>query len=122
MEPGQTRSQALLIFTNLPDEASAQALATALVSDRLAACVNIFAPCRSTYRWQGVIENAQEVPVLIKTSATRYAALEAAIRAHHPYELPEIIAVPVAHGLPDYLSWVAAETLSEHADGDLARC
>ena len=122
MEPGQTRSQALLIFTNLPDEASAQALATALVSERLAACVNILAPCRSTYRWQGAIENAQETPVLIKTTESRYAALEAAIRARHPYELPEIIAVPVAHGLPDYLSWVAAETLDAHPDGDPTRC
>jgi periplasmic divalent cation tolerance protein len=122
MEPGQTCSQALLIFTNLPDQASAQALATALVSERLAACVNILAPCRSTYRWQGAIENAQEVPVLIKTSESRYAALEAAIRARHPYELPEIIAVPVAHGLPDYLSWVTAETLDHRPEGGHTRC
>lgn len=121
MEPGQTRSRALLIFTSLPDEASAQTLATALVSERLAACVNILAPCRSTYRWQGAIENARETPVLIKTTENRYAALEAAIRARHPYELPEIIAVPVAHGLPEYLSWVDAETLAEHTDGNRAR-
>lgn len=122
MEPGQTRSRTLLIFTSLPDEASAQSLATALVSERLAACVNILAPCRSTYRWQGAIENARETPVLIKTTENRYAALEAAIRARHPYELPEIIAVPVAHGLPEYLSWVDAETLAEHTDGNHARC
>jgi periplasmic divalent cation tolerance protein len=122
MEPGHTRSQTLLIFTNLPDEASAQALATALVSERLAACVNILAPCRSTYRWQGAVENAQEVPVTIKTTESRYATVEAAIRARHPYELPEIIAVPVAHGLPEYLSWVAAETLDAHPDGGPTRC
>jgi periplasmic divalent cation tolerance protein len=122
MEPGQTRSQTLLIFTNLPDEASAQSLATALVSERLAACVNVLAPCRSTYRWQGAIENAQETPVLIKTTESRYAALEAAIRARHPYELPEIVAVPVAHGLPEYLSWIAAETLDDFPDGNHARC
>jgi periplasmic divalent cation tolerance protein len=122
MEPGQTRSQTLLIFTNLPDEASAQSLATALVGERLAACVNVLAPCRSTYRWQGAIENAQETPVLIKTTESRYAALEAAIRARHPYELPEIIAVPVAHGLPEYLSWVAAETPDDFPDGNHARC
>ena len=122
METGQTCSQTLLIFTSLPDEASAQALATALVNERLAACVNILAPCRSTYRWQGAIGNAQEIPVLIKTTEIRYAALEAAIRARHPYELPEIIAVPVAHGLPGYLSWVAAETLADQPDGDHARC
>lgn len=122
MEPGQTCSQTLLIFTNLPDEASAQSLAAALVSERLAACVNILAPCRSTYRWQGAIEHAQEIPVLIKTTQSRYATLEAAIRARHPYELPEIVAVPVAHGLPDYLSWIAAETLAEYPDGNQDRC
>ncbi len=104
-------AQTLLILTNLPDEASAQTLASHLVEARLAACVNVLAPCRSVYRWQGALEDAREVPLLIKTTAARYAALEAAIRASHPYELPEIIAVPVARGLPEYLSWVAAETL-----------
>lgn len=105
-------AQTLLILTNLPDAASAQALGERLVGERLAACVNILAPCRSIYRWQGAVESAGEVPLLIKTTAARYAALEAAIRAGHPYELPEIIAVPVTRGLPDYLSWVEAETTS----------
>ncbi len=100
----------LLVLTNLPDAASAQKLAQTLVEQRLAACVNILAPCRSVYRWQGKLEAADEVPLLIKTSGARYAALEAAIRAGHPYELPEIIAVPIHKGLPDYLAWVAAET------------
>lgn len=102
--------QVLLIVTHLPDQASAETLAAALVGERLAACVNILAPCRSVYRWQGGIEQATEVPVAIKTTAGRYAALEAAIRARHPYELPEIIAVPVTHGLPDYLAWIDRET------------
>lgn len=113
MEICQTRGQTLLVFTNLPDVASAQALATELVTERLAACVNVLAPCRSTYRWQGEIESAQEIPLLIKTTTERYAALEAAIRASHPHELPEIIAVPIAHGLPEYLTWVATETRTE---------
>ncbi len=104
-------AQTLLILTNLPDEASARTLASRLVEARLAACVNILAPCRSVYRWQGGLEDAQEVPLLIKTTAARYPALEEAIRADHPYELPEIIAVPIVRGLPDYLDWVAAETL-----------
>lgn len=102
--------EALLVLTNLPDAASARALAGALVEARLAACVSMLAPCRSVYRWQEKIEDAEEVPLLIKTTAERYAALEAAIRARHPYELPEIVAVPIQHGLPDYLAWVAAET------------
>ena len=114
--------QTLLIVTHLPDEASAQALATALVTERLAACVNVLAPCRSVYRWQGAIESALEVPLLIKSTTTRYAALEAAIRARHPYELPEIIAVPLAHGLPEYLAWVANETLLEPPDGNPIPC
>lgn len=101
---------ALLVITSLPDAASAQTLASALVDRRLAACVSLLAPCRSVYRWQGQIEQADEVPLLIKTTRVRYAALEAAIRDLHPYELPEIIAVPVECGLPAYLDWVAAET------------
>jgi len=102
--------ETLLVITTLPDAASAHALAQALVEQRLAACVNVLAPCRSVYRWQGKVEDAEEVPLLIKTAAERYAALEAAIRAAHPYELPEIVAVPLAGGLPGYLAWVAAET------------
>ena len=100
----------LLVLTNLPDRPAAEALAKALIEARLAACVNILAPCRSVYRWQGKVETSDEVPLLIKTSEARYAALEAAIRALHPYELPELIAVPITQGLPDYLAWVAAET------------
>jgi len=122
MEAPQTSGQALLVITNLPDEASAKTLAAALVGERLAACVNILAPCRSIYRWQGAIEDAQETPLLIKTASTRYEALEAAIRARHPYELPEIIAVPIARALPDYLNWVALETLAECPDGGAATC
>lgn len=103
----------LLVITNLPDAASAQALAEALVDQGLAACVNMLSPCRSVYRWQGRIEDAEEIPLLIKTTTDRYPALEAAIRARHPYELPEIVAVRIEHGLPDYLAWVAAETSRE---------
>lgn len=105
--------EALLVLTNLPDAASARIVADHVVSARLAACVNILAPCRSVYRWQGKIEDAEEVPLLIKTTAERYPALEAAIKAHHPYELPEIVAVPLATGLPAYLAWVASETAPE---------
>lgn len=107
------RMETLLVLTNLPDEAAARSLAALLVEKRLAACVNILAPCRSVYRWQGRVEDATEVPVLIKTTDARYPELESTIRTAHPYELPEIVAVPVARGLPDYLAWVAAETAPE---------
>lgn len=101
---------ALLVLTNLPDRAAAEKLADALIQKRVAACVNILAPCRSVYRWKGVVQHDEEYPVLIKTTRESYAALEAAIREAHPYELPEIVAVPIERGLPAYLDWVAAET------------
>jgi periplasmic divalent cation tolerance protein len=100
----------LLVLTNLPDRAAAERLADALVEKRLAACVNILAPCRSVYRWKDAVQRDEEHPVLIKSTTDAYPALEAAIRAGHPYELPEIIAVPVERGLSAYLDWVAAET------------
>lgn len=101
--------ETLLVISNLPDRATAETLAAALVERRLAACVNILAPCRSVYRWQGALEQADEVPLLIKTTRARYAELEAAVRELHPYELPEIIALPLAAGLPAYLDWVGTE-------------
>lgn len=103
-------AETLVVLTNCPDAGTARALATHLVESRLAACVNILGPCRSVYRWNDAVEDAEEVPLVIKTTGDRYAAVEAEIRARHPYELPEIIAVPVLRGLPAYLDWVAAET------------
>ncbi|MGH8668207.1 MAG: divalent-cation tolerance protein CutA [Burkholderiales bacterium] len=100
----------LLVLTNLPDRAAAERIADTLIGERLAACVNILAPCRSVYRWKGEVQHDEEHPMLIKTTRERYPALEQALRAAHPYELPEIIAVPIERGLPAYLAWVAAET------------
>jgi periplasmic divalent cation tolerance protein len=100
----------LLVFTNVPDRTVAQRLAQTLIEERLAACVNVLADCTSVYRWEGKVESSSEVPMLIKTTAARYPALEQAIRNLHPYEVPEIVAVPISHGLADYLGWVAAET------------
>jgi periplasmic divalent cation tolerance protein len=107
-------SDTLLVFTNMPERESAEELAASLVEQRLAACVNILAPCLSVYRWKDALERAEEHPMLIKTTPERYPALELAIRIAHPYELPEIIAVPLAGGLPDYLEWVAAQTQEKH--------
>lgn len=105
--------QALLVITNLPDLASAQKLAHALVEQRLAACVNLLPAVQSVYRWNNAIEEAAEVMLMIKTTMTRYATLEQAIQALHPYELPEVIALPVSAGLPAYLGWIAQETRKE---------
>ena len=103
-------SETLVVLTNLPDDASARALATRLVESGLAACVNVLSPCRSVYRWQGAVEDAVEVPLVIKTTRARYAELECAIVDAHPFDVPEIIALPVTQGLPAYLDWIAAET------------
>ena len=100
----------LLVLTNLPDRAAAERLADLLIEQKLAACVNILAPCRSVYRWECAVQHDEEHPMLIKTTAERYPALEKALREGHPYELPEIIAVPIDRGLPAYLDWVADET------------
>ncbi len=100
----------LLVFTNLPERAAAERLADLLLEQRLAACVNILAPCRSVYRWKDAVQHDEEHPMLIKTTTERYPELEKALRAGHPYELPEIVAVSVERGLPAYLEWVAAET------------
>jgi len=100
----------LLVLCNTPDSSCAEKIAHILVERRLAACVNILAPCHSVYRWQGSIEKASEVPLLIKTTPACYAAVETTICELHPYEVPEIIALPLNTGLPAYLSWIAEET------------
>lgn len=101
----------LLVITNCPDEETANAIALAIVEAKLAACVNILPRVQSVYRWQGGIESAVETPLHIKTTATAYPALEELIRRKHPYDVPEIVALPIARGLPAYLNWLAAETV-----------
>ncbi|MBL3600889.1 MAG: divalent-cation tolerance protein CutA [gamma proteobacterium endosymbiont of Lamellibrachia anaximandri] len=96
----------LLVHCTVPDHQTGVRLAKTLVSQGLAACVNITTPVTSVYRWEGKLESADEHLLLIKTTKQQYGALEAQIRAQHPYELPEIIAVPVEHGLDGYLDWV----------------
>lgn len=100
----------VLVLTSLPDRDSADRLARILVESRAAACVNVLSGCASVYRWQGKIENADEVPMLIKTRASRYPQVEQTLRAHHPYELPEIICVSLSAGSPAYLKWIMDET------------
>ena len=100
----------IVVLTHLPDRESAMKLATTLVERRLAACVNVLGACTSVYRWQGAIEQAAEVPLVIKSTAACYERLEAAIRELHPYDLPEVVGLPVERGLQTYLDWVAAES------------
>ena len=100
----------LACFCTCPDAASATRIAEALVESRLAACVNQVPGLRSVYRWEGAIERADEVLLVIKTTGNRLEALTARIHELHPYELPEVIAFEVAGGLSAYLDWVAEQT------------
>jgi periplasmic divalent cation tolerance protein len=104
--------QVILVLCNVPDEQVAESLAQALVSKKLAACVNVLPAVRSFYQWQGQDESASEHTLLIKTVKACYAALQAEVERLHPYETPEIIAIPIADGLPAYLQWVIQETKS----------
>jgi len=107
---GQGRTGALLVFTTLPDQDSATSIASALVERRLAACVNILPAGTSVYEWQGEIHLDPEHVLIIKCSETRFARLQDTLLDLHPYELPEIVAVPISHGLPDYINWIKEST------------
>jgi periplasmic divalent cation tolerance protein len=96
----------LIVMTTMPDMASAQLLADNLIENSLAACVNILPAMQSIYRWQGERQQGTEHQLIIKTCAHRYREIENFIGKHHPYELPEIIGLPIQHGLTGYLSWI----------------
>ncbi|GLQ45011.1 hypothetical protein GCM10007862_00620 [Dyella lipolytica] len=98
--------QVLLCYCTCPDAASAQSLAETLVREALAACVNRVPGIQSTYRWQGKIVTEGEELLLIKTTAERFEAMKARVLTLHPYELPELIAIPVERGHAAYLDWV----------------
>jgi periplasmic divalent cation tolerance protein len=101
---------AIIVVTQVPNRAVATDLARVLLEQRLAACVNVGAPVESIYHWRGRIETGQEIPVVIKTRSVLYSEVEAAIRKIHPYDTPEIIAIPVVDGDTRYLAWIADET------------
>ena len=101
---------ALIVITTVPDENLAVKLTESLLQQRLAACVHRLPAGQSTYWWQGRLESAAEITLLIKTTQLRYAELETAIRRLHSYDVPEIVALPVSDGLPAYLNWIRDET------------
>lgn len=102
--------QVILVISNFPDRESAEAMARVLVEARAAACVNVLPGVTSVYRWHGRMEHAPETSIFIKTLRRHYDRVERLVRERHPYELPEVVAVHIEHGLPAYLAWVAAET------------
>jgi periplasmic divalent cation tolerance protein len=95
-----------IVLCTVPDEAAARQIASALVEERLAACVNIVPGINSVYRWEGAVETAAELLLIIKTTAAVYMQLQERIRSLHPYELPEVIAIALDQGLPEYLAWI----------------
>jgi periplasmic divalent cation tolerance protein len=104
------KPELIMVLTNLPDLTTAQMLANGLVGQQLAACVNILPEVQSIYRWQGAIESATEVTLLIKTSQYCYPELQQMVARLHPYDTPELIVLPITGGLPAYLNWIAEET------------
>ena len=103
-------SEARIVLMTAPDAKVAATIARALVDERLAACVNVVSGVRSIYRWQGELQDDAEVLLLAKTRADRCAALAARVEALHPYELPEILVLPVRGGSERYLDWVLSES------------
>ncbi|HWC05612.1 MAG TPA: divalent-cation tolerance protein CutA [Gemmatimonadota bacterium] len=103
-------TQVCLALTTCPDEGTARRIASALVDERLAACVNIVPDLTSVYRWEGAVETAPECLLLVKTRQERLEALRQRLDELHPYDLPELVAVPVDGGSPAYLRWVVEET------------
>lgn len=102
--------ETFLACSTFPDVETARRIAHQLVTENLAACANIVPAIESIYRWQGKIENAQETLVFFKTTATRSAAFQDRLKSLHPYEVPEIICLRIADGLPEYLRWVSENT------------
>ncbi len=104
-----TATAALVVLTTTGERDEAERIARLLVQERLAACVQVAGPIRSIYRWQGEIETAEEWQLWVKTQRRLYDRVEQAIRAAHPYEVPEILALPVAAGSAAYLQWLGDE-------------
>ena len=104
----------IVILCTCSSEEEAQKISRGLLEQRLAACVNAVLPVRSYYWWKGAIESDTEVLLLIKSSSDLFAAVEAAVRALHSYEVPELLALPVEHGSADYLNWLRENLRKEN--------
>lgn len=106
MAPSGEPLEPIVVLTTCPDDAVAARIARDVVESGLAACVSRLGPIHSTYRWQEAIQDEPEVLLIIKTSNARYAELEMRLKSIHPYEVPEIIALPVTRGSAAYLGWL----------------
>src|SRR5262245_44624277 len=110
MSTAEPMANELVVFITVPDRGQADRIADAVVGERLAACVNIVGPIQSVYRWEGKIARDEELLLVVKTTRARYAALEARVLSIHPYQTPEVIALPIERGAAAYLRWIDTET------------
>jgi periplasmic divalent cation tolerance protein len=108
-----TRSRVVIILTTVPSDVLGEEIATALVSERLAACVNIGSPMTSIYRWKGSVEREAEHQLTIKTTEERVGAVQRRIKEVHSYELPEFLVIAVADGSDQYLKWILSASAEE---------
>ena len=116
--PGDMSSEVVILLSNFSDADTARKAVRALVEERLIACGNIIPGVESIYEWKGKLETSAEVTVLCKTIASRADEAQARLRALHPYEVPEILRVPVAAGWPDYLAWVAGQCSADDSSAN----
>jgi periplasmic divalent cation tolerance protein len=110
-----SKNACIVVFVTAPDEQNAAAIGRALVEEHLAACANLLGPIRSIYRWEGAVEDAPEHLIVIKTRASLFAQLQARVRQLHPYQVPEIVALRIQDGLPQYLRWIGESTRTAKA-------
>ena len=103
-------SELIVVLCTVPDEATAEKLAKGLVEDRLAACVNAIPGVKSFYRWQGKLETDAEIQLVIKTRRGRFDELATWLKTHHPYDVPEIVAIPASHVSKEYLTWAVEQS------------
>lgn len=103
----------LLVLTTCPGSITAKKIANELVIEKLAACVQVIPGVQSFFRWVGKVNNSEEILLIIKTTSDRYPQLESKITALHPYELPEIVTLPISGGLEGYLKWIESNTVAD---------
>jgi periplasmic divalent cation tolerance protein len=113
--PEPDLAEPLVALTTLEGAEQAEALVRRLVDDRLVACGTVLSGATSIYRWEGAVTTTQETLVVLKTTRARWAGLVAAMERHHPYEVPELLALPVTLGLAPYLAWLVAQTQPDAA-------
>jgi periplasmic divalent cation tolerance protein len=117
---GEAPTDALVVLCTVPDEPTAERVARGLVEARLAACVNVLAGVRSFYRWKGAVQDDRELQLVIKTRRARFDALASWLAREHPYEVPEVLAIPVVAGATSYLQWLGAQTSAQDVPLDAA--